>query len=406
MVIFSFLILLFTDLAKRGDDKSLNIILKLTLVICVALSTLYYGGLYQEDENFVIVNYLIIATCMPVSLLFLSKTSKHFELFHRYKFFYLLFFAILLRIFMIISSPQPRIDVYNSLELGSKSLLELKNPYTLTFPKIYPNQIPTLYGYFPGSAVILMPFTLLLGDPRYAYVFADFGSAAILFLILKNLNKKDQQLAELMPLIFLYNPMSLYVIEQSYLEPLTTFFLFLFVYLYLRNKVSVWPFVAIAVSLTIKQSMILVLLPLLLKLRVTIKQLAVFTFMVALVIGPFFLWNPKEFIFDLTTGFNPIYNTAPTNVSLNVDSLIYKLTGQQVNNLIRFSVIIFFVVLIFKKSKNNALGFAYSFTLFTFTITLFYVQAFLNYFTFVSSLILITTAVSLLPDNNRPTTKT
>jgi len=393
LILISYILLLFST-QKFSQRKIFTNSIYLIFFASLSMSLVYYGGLYQLNNSLKLISYLIIFFLIPISFLYIFNISSLINI-SRNKFIVFLVCAVLLRIFMIVSSPEPKIDVYNSLKFGSASIISGKNPYEITFPKIYPNQIPTLYGYFPGSAIILLPFTLILNDPRYAYILADLGSALILFWLLKtNINKNYPSIHELIPLIFLYNPMSLFVIEQSWLEPLLTFFVFLFVFLYLKNKLSYWPFIILGVALSIKQSMILIIPSLFLKLQWNIKQLLTVGLVSTLIIVPFFLWNPKEFIFDLTAGFNPVYNTAPANASLSLSSFLYNIKGLNLNNFIRFLSILLLSILIFKKSQNSILDFIYSYTLFVFTVTMFYAQAFLNYFTFLSSLILMILAVS------------
>lgn len=389
LVISSLLILLFTNVAEKTDIKQLYTKLKLVLVISVALSILYYGGLYQENKNFVLLNHLILLTCLPISFLYFYKSSKYFSVIFKYKFIYLFFIAILLRIFMIISSPNPIIDVYDQLKYGSLGLFELKNPYEMTFHKIYPNQQPASYGYLPGSAILLAPFSKFLGDPRYAFVLADLASGIMIFSLLKN--RKKDKVSEIMSLIFLFNPMSLFVIEQSWLEPLPTVFFLAFAYLYFHKRKSLLPFIVFGLALTLKQNLYVAIPVFILKLNLKLKQLLTLIVVPVIIIMPFYLWSPKDFIADQTAGFNPAINSASriVNFSLNISSLLNYISLPRLNFLQSFGAIIILSIYVLTRKGKGFKSFLLCFLTIMFTVTLFFFQAFLNYFTFLSSLILI-----------------
>ncbi|OGD86149.1 hypothetical protein A2164_01565 [Candidatus Curtissbacteria bacterium RBG_13_35_7] len=390
-IVIAYFLLFFINFSKKDDPKELKIALNLLFFISLVLSLIFYRILYEEKEVLGLVNQVMLATLIPLSLLYFTKNSS-LPFFSKNKFLIFLSVAFILRVFVIISSPHPNIDVYDQLKNGAKYLLQLKNPYQQTYPVIYPNHIPLFYGYLPSSIFIMIPFVKLLEEPRYAHILSDIGSALIFYWLLKKTSKKESAIKtqELVPLIFLYNPSSLFVIEQSWLDPVVQFFLFFFIYLYLQNKKSIIPFIVLGITLTIKETLVLIIPSLILKLNYQFKQLF-FTILVCLVIIlPFFFWSPKDFIQDtMTAGFNPLYNTAPIKHSLNFTGFSYQTFGRDLSNFLRISAVVPISALIFIRSKRNFLGFFYSFVIFLFTVTLFFTQAFLNYYTLINSLILL-----------------
>lgn len=402
LILLSFFLLLFLSFKKSTSTNTLTLFLFFTLMTSLTLTLFLYGGLYQQNKTLIIFSQLLIFFLIPFSFLYLKDYSARFYFFNKQKFIVFLIVAILLRIFMIISSPHPKIDVFDQLRIGSKELLQLKNPYQLTFPKVYENQIPIIYAYLPGSAIILAPFSAIFNDHRVALILADLGSALILFLLLKkqkkNLSGDERMVAEIIPLIYLFNPMSLFVIEQSWLDPLMTFFLFLFFYFYLKKRNSLLAFFLLGIALTIKQTLILII-PSLLGLRLRIPQMVTIFITMAFIIIPFFVWSPKDFIFDVTGAKqNQIYNLAPVKASLNFTGFFYQFIGKDLSVVAHLLVFILFLFIVFTITKKSFLGFLHNYILITFAATLFFTQAFLNYYTFLSSLILFLFAASILPE--------
>lgn len=123
------------------------------------------------------------------------------------------------------ASPRPAIDVFIFQQQSSDALLHGRNPYTLTFPNIYP-RVPwygpeltdgkTLFFGFPYP-----PFSLFLsalgflatGDHRSAQLVASVVAAACLVAI------RPDRLGALVAATFLFTPRGLFVLEQGWTEP-------------------------------------------------------------------------------------------------------------------------------------------------------------------------------------------
>lgn len=129
-------------------------------------------------------------------------------------------------LWLLRASPRPAIDVFIFQQQSSDALLHGRNPYTLTFPNIYPHAPwygaeltdgKTLFFGFPYP-----PFSLFLaalgflatGDYRSAQLVACVVAAACLVAV------RPDRLGALVAATFLFTPRGLFVLEQGWTEPL------------------------------------------------------------------------------------------------------------------------------------------------------------------------------------------
>ena len=87
------------------------------------------------------------------------------------------------------------------------------------------------------------------GDVRYGYVVAEAGVAAVLWWLARR--RWQRPVAELLPLLFLYHPRGLFVLEQTWTEPLILLFFALFLLQYERGK-RAWAAAAYGCMLSLK----------------------------------------------------------------------------------------------------------------------------------------------------------
>jgi hypothetical protein len=126
---------------------------------------------------------------------------------------------------MLAASPLPYIDVFVFQRDGAEALLRGHNPYSLRYPDIYgvsPNYGPGLsiggtlqfgFPYYPLSLLLVVP-AHLLGDVRIAHLLA---SALFGYVIM---TLRPSPVARAAGALFLFTPRSLFVLEQSWSEPL------------------------------------------------------------------------------------------------------------------------------------------------------------------------------------------
>src|SRR3989344_3781189 len=190
---------------------------KACLIVFLASHFGLYDGFYQNDNlGFITLSKNLLFFTLLISFSYFIKMPKRFVILKNIKFWVFIFIAFFLRILMIWSSPSPLIDVYGIQKLAPKAILEGKNPYSIVYHFPWQKEPLDVYSYGPAVIILDMPAVFLMGDPRYTMVFAEIGTALLFYLMIKKNNKlifrKWPQIAELLPLIFLFNPRSLFII--------------------------------------------------------------------------------------------------------------------------------------------------------------------------------------------------
>jgi len=350
---------------------------QLLVVLCL-FSIVVYGGLYQGNSWLVYLSYFLLMLNFILGLLLIGKSTfipaKRIVIF-------MLVIALSVRLFMIWSSPDPYIDVYDYLKNGALAFVSGQNPYTVNYARYYQNVIPDYYSYLPGMVYLTLPIVLIFHDPRYTFILAEFLAAYFIF----KMTEKSKS-SYIYPLLFLANPISPYMIEQSYTEPLILCLLLLFGWLSLKPK-NILSATVFGLVLSTKQYA-LFLLPLFLKLignfRKTIPMIiGVFTTII-LIVAPFFFWNPSDFWHDaisLQLTFGPRYE------GLTFFSLLYRF-GFGYSVYLSLLIICLFLIFIYRRKVNNLAAF-FSLSSFVFFALFFFNKwAFMNYYYLISQLFL------------------
>jgi len=245
------------------------------------------------------------------------------------RFVLLLLIALVVRGLMLKSSPDPRIDVFTSQSAGAKGLLlqltpkeqrqetlqclaetpaeahalqQRRNVYAMTFPSPYKNVKDfDHYGYPPPTIYVNALSWLAFKDVRVGWLWCDLLGALCIYLLAARMSPgpKHRRFRELLTLAFLFMPRSLYVLEQSWTEPLVVASLGVLALLLARPSNFILRGVAMAVWFGSKQYVVLAL-PLLVRLR----RCRLAAWIVAAVVGmglflPFALWDWDAMYQDL-----------------------------------------------------------------------------------------------------------
>ncbi len=375
------LILYFLILFNSKYYQKLIITADVMYLILTILSIVVYGGLYQP-RNFQFI--------ISLFLLFLNFLIAFYFLFVRkgrdWKMSFFLFSIIIMcavRVIMVRSSPEPYIDVYDYLKKGALGFLSLQNPYSMTYQKLYMDVTPDFYSYLPGMIIVTSPFVFLFDDPRYTFIAAEILAAILVYRL-----KKDSRNREIFSLLLLVNPVSAYMIEQSYTEPLLLFYLVLLIWAFTEKKILLASFIT-GLAMATKQYFFLVL-PVLLRLISSSTKIFVFAFQAILFalifIIPFFFWNKEDFIHDAIL---LQYNFPPRYEGLSFFSFLYHLFGFEYNFIYSFVVIFFLLVIIYLQKKISISRF-YFLTSFIFFIVFFFNKwAFINYYYLIAQTLLL-----------------
>ncbi|HYE85454.1 MAG TPA: glycosyltransferase 87 family protein [Vicinamibacterales bacterium] len=117
------------------------------------------------------------------------------------------------------ASPSPHIDVFTMLREAMDGLLAGANPYTLTYTDIYGFNTPPPVTYFPGTFGALLPGHLVFGDFRAAYIVCTIAAVAGIYRLARD-EGYDAPHARLWVLVWLTLPVSLFVLEQAWVDSL------------------------------------------------------------------------------------------------------------------------------------------------------------------------------------------
>ena len=312
---------------------------------------------------------------------FFSMAGDHFA---RRKFIYLVAIALILRLSMVLYSPTPRIDVFWLLQEGADAMLAGQNPYAGEFSNIYSSQeclaiysIPECvndnYSYLPVTIFMTAIFKAIFGDVRFTYIFSSFGVAAIIYSLLRKKYENFRQVPELMSLLFLYIPLSLFILEQTWTDQLVVFFLYLFVFLLLKGY-RYWPYAIFGLLLAVKQTA-WVFLPFIFKLKdIDFKKIILTLGVVAVIVIPFIIWDYQQFMIDIVAdqlqmmdGMHSLsfmtlsklyfYNGIPIFIILLLLAVLFRAlffkTEKGLNNFIHCSVVLALFLFLIKRGLTN-----------------------------------------------------
>lgn len=350
------------------------------LIILSVLSVGLYGGLYQTNVALYILSIFALGLSV-ILVLFLISEKKENKVFRVYLLIFT--FAILVRILMIWSSPIPYIDVFDYLKYGALGFLHGINPYSNTYTRLYQDLVPDSYPYLPGMLYLSLPFVSIFNDPRHLFALSEIGTA---LLVYKLIGKR--QIRYIYSLLFLFNPISLYMIEESYTEPLLVFLLVVIGWM-IKDKKFIFASLVFGVTLATKQYIIL-LIPIFFRLFSGIKsKIIMFCISIiaaGLIILPFYFWNPVDFLHDavfLQHEFNPRYE------GLTVSSLFYRSVGIPYNFKVSIAVIGVFLIAIYSLLKVNLARFFYMSSFIFLIFFIFNKWAFMNYYYLIAQLFLL-----------------
>lgn len=397
LIFFSFIYLFYflfkkKQILKEATTTSYVDLLKFTLLVSALLA------LYLDKPIYTNSSFPIIA----IELLYLFSVILIFSLFFksRYKnhlFISLVFIALILRVITIFSSPKPYIDVFEILTRGSQELLKGKNPYQINYQELYPGIPSNVFGYLPGIFIFTVPAQLLFHDVRFAMIFAQLITV---FLLLKLISNRT--IRQLLVLIFLFNPLSCFIIEQSWVEPIINMLIISFVYLILKGK-SYKAALILGLFLASKQFNYITLLPLTRLLGSFNKKLAIVGLSVfLLILTPFFLWSKSDFIYDTVKYQYQFYlqmasSTFTRNMhsGLSLNSLYYMFTGKDVSFYLTIIILLIVYLWLYFSKTKNPYWFTLSISFWLLSFFLFNRTAFLNHYYQISFLILLSQTVFL-----------
>jgi hypothetical protein len=219
----------------------------------------------------------------------------------RARFLLLLACFAVMGIAVIRASPRPWMDVWVIQQGADEALLHGSNPYSVTYPDIYGSQSKVYapevlvrgrvaaFPYPPLSVLLELPFFALFGDVRYALLASMLAAAWMLARL--------GIAGELAGLFVLFQPRTLFVLEQSWTEPLVLALFALALLASARSTSATLAGIAIGLAAASKQYSPYLVAPLVWGLPGAMRRraLAVGTAVAAAVLLPFALWDFQGF---------------------------------------------------------------------------------------------------------------
>jgi len=303
------------------------------------------------------------------------------------------------KILVLFASPRPYIDVYYMLQKASETLIAGHNPYRASYTQIYPagtSYAPQLF-YFPLCVAILAPFRALCGDIRAGYIVCDCVFVLLICRIARracgdSAGGSARLAAYLLGLVYLANPISFFVLEQSWTEPISALLLALSLYLLTRGS-HLPGTSALGFSIASKQYNI-VLIPFVSLLRGGGKMILPVILIALVTVLPFLLASPREFI--ASTVLHHL-GLAPQAHALNVYSLLFNRYRIRIPELVSWPLLGAVFVSLLRRKDRGAAAFLRASITFSFIALLILKNVFCNYYYWISTQTVLLMLVYLLP---------
>ena len=281
---------------------------------------------------------------------------------------------------LLAASPLPRIDVWFISQQATDQLFDA-SPYTQCWTVNSDRDTDCLYPYLPGTFLLQLPFRFLLGDVRWAQLAALFVAAAFVYRL------AHPALAPALAALVFLHPKWLFLLEQSWTEPLLLAALSATVYFGARGS-RTSAFIAFGIALASKQHMLL-LLPLAMRWPALGVRRSIGSVLIsAAVTLPWFVASPDAFLDDALR-FN--LDLAPRTDSLSLYSLALE-NGQEPHfalvALVTLSAVAAAVLLL----PRTATGFAAGSALVLLAFNVVNKQSFFNHYSLVLGLLVVAAA--------------
>lgn len=355
------------------------------LIFSICLSLLTDRLLYPTIPNINLLIKAALGLSLCLSIFYILPIKNYLK---KIVFPLLLIIGFFLRILVITYSPHPQIDVFYILKEAPNFLLKGVNPYSAIYTRVYENVTPDYYSYFPSSILLFSPFSIFLGDPRWLNILIYL---LIYYVIFRTVKDKDK--SKILFLLIFYQPLSLLVFEQGFLEILLLGLLSLLVYLISKKKGGLASLV-MGIALSTKQSIFLIIPFFWNQLYKKKSNLLIISLPLILTIVPFLLWNFQDFWYDtIYYHFNIDYiRTDMVYFSLNLLTFLKKSVHFNPNSIPFYPLLILLLIyyLFLKKLKSQSLSdILFNLALFFLAFHLFATQAYLNYFFLIGNLLLM-----------------
>lgn len=217
-----------------------NVLLAILFVFSILSFTLNVEDINGFLSLAMFVNrFAMFLAPIAVLLYFFEKTNGPFlGKLYKYKYPLLIAISLVIQLTLIRIVKVPDIDVYQVLRYGPPRIMALENPYETGATNLLLSSQDfgySHYAYGPATIFLFLPFDLVLGEPRYLLIIGNFLAAFALYRISKKF-WGNSQVAEIISLIYLFNPRMVYFLTFAWTDELIVSLLFLGILLFLNRK--------------------------------------------------------------------------------------------------------------------------------------------------------------------------
>lgn len=310
---------------------------------------------------------------------------------------------LLLLILGVYLVRRPLIDVWQLQQLAVDYLLQGQNPYTTAVPDIYRGGSAlghqVYYSYAPLNLLLSIPAKALLGDYRYGLI-ASLCAALLLF------RKTGRQLGvsaaqiDFLTLLLILHPRLERLVIYGWLEPYMILLLSLAIYLWATGRGGLLATALVLVLPLLKQYVAAPLLLYVVIMRPRLRSLMLAGGLALVAVAPLLVWN-----FDATIRNGLLFFV--NSIGFRTDAMsasvpIYLLTGYQVGVKTSLAAQVgmgLLAVWLLPSRLPSLARFVLASAAALFASFLLAPQAFLNYYFFISVLI-VWAALLLSPSQN------
>lgn len=232
------------------------------IALCFSVRLYHRPSIPNQNEGYPlkIINLLILGSLVCLFAAAFSDLWKRNKKNISIRLLWIAVIAMMLAYVLVpLAAPNPFIDVFRTISLSVDYLLKGLNPYDQTYPDIYNGlyDYKPAVAYFPGFFYVFAPIKFLMGDIRFALVIAVWLTALFLFKISKCLGR-DLETSLWIVICWLCFPVGLYVVGESFLDPLLTFSASFLIWALLQRR-YVLAGISLGVLLAMKQYGVLAL---------------------------------------------------------------------------------------------------------------------------------------------------
>ena len=383
-----------------AHSKEFNSRTLLTLVFLITYTLFLFNssGIYEMNNSLSFFLTFLPLLFFPLVLTYAISHPSLSQSSQKKRFIFLILLALVLRLLMITVSPNPAIDVFMILKEAPLKILSFINPYNTVYSTVYAGQILDYYPYWPVSFLLQIPFIMIFNEPRILLIMADILSAVLLYFI-----GKKTLTSEILSLIYLFRPNSNFIIEQSWLTPLT-FFLVVLSYYFVTLKKDLLGGLILGLLIGI-QPVFVVLAAFYGMLAKNIRKFVLTSgFVVCIFVLPFVVWDRVNF-FDKTIAVYfkdaTLVPTIPVYMSLNLNTFVHFFRGYDIPMVLSIVILSFLFLLLLKKlyllrlkltSKNESQYQSVvllAVSLFLLNFYFLFRQAFINYYYLITDFIIL-----------------